>query len=166
LCYEPECWALTENEDDFADFYETMPPQYQRKIPLDNDNRRNSVGAVLLGSQPTNPILYKMLDIPNWSPNEHQQNSDIETILKMLFSPRNSHFHRDYRSRAGTPRGSFENSFKSGVQEFRSFGEMYHSQRRNTLGALGVIRRESFQLQILRDQVRFLHHLWRKVVYV
>ena len=127
-----------------------MPPQYQRPITIDTDNRRNSVGALLV-TQSSNQVSFKFSDIPNWSSSDHQTNSDIETILKMLFSPRNSHFHRDYRSRAGTPRGSLETS---GVNQFKSFGEMYHSQRRNTLGALGIIRRESFQLQILRDQVR------------
>ena len=125
---------------------------------IDNENRRNSVGSLLGGTQPPNQVLYKFLDIPNWSSIDQQQNSDIETILKMLFSPRNSHFHRDYRSRAGTPRGSLEASSRSGVNHFKIFGEMYHSQRRNTLGALGIIRGESFQLQILRDQVISYNH--------
>ncbi len=107
--------------------------------------------------QQQHQVFYNYLDIPNWPSPDHANDSningvDIDTILKMLFSPRNSHFQN---IRTKSPRNSLETSSRSkfSLNHLKSVSEMYHNQRRNTLGSLGLSRRESFQLQIMRDQV-------------
>ncbi len=137
---------------------------------VDSEMRRNSFSDLhqhhYHQQQQQHQVFYNYLDIPNWSSPDHASNNtgvDIDTILKMLFSPRNSHFH-NVRTKS---RNSLETSSRSkfSLNHLKSVSEIYHSQRRNTLGALGLSRRESFQLQIMRDQVndsdrRLIGSLW------
>ena len=87
---------------------------------------------------------------------DDNQGNDIETILKILFSPRSSHFNQDYRVRTGASRSSIESNIsRVNLSYLRSVGELYPSRRRNTLCAIGISnssRRDSYHLQILRDQ--------------
>ena len=69
---------------------------------------------------------------------DDHNNSDIDTILKMLFSPRSSHFNRDYRSRTGTPRNSVESGIsRMNLNYLRDVGELYHRYTTEAIGNIG-----------------------------
>ena len=143
-----------------CNYLSSPPTDSLTPSPADSEMRRSSFSDLQQHQQhQQHQVFYNYLDIPNWSSPDHANNNsnnnngiDIDTILKLLFSPRNSHFHN---IRTKSPRNSLETSSRSqfSVNHLKSVSEMYHSQRRNTLGALGLSRRESFQLQIMRDQV-------------